>query len=129
MQQRGGTMHDSRSTNGSNGAGRDNDGRFTRGNPGGPGNPYAQRTAQIRQAMLAAMTEDDVKAIVRALVEKAKTGDVIAAREVLNRAIGKPAQLSVSVDGLDDVPREKRLREARAAAHRLFGVDPNEWGT
>jgi hypothetical protein len=69
--------------------GRDNNGRFALGNPGGPGNPYAQRTAELRAAMLSAVTTDDLTAIVAMLVKQAKAGDMAAAREVLDRVLGK----------------------------------------
>ena len=72
------------------GNGRDGQGRFAPGNPGGPGNPYVKRAAEIRAAMIEAVSEDDLRAIVRALVKKAKAGDTVAAREVLDRLIGKP---------------------------------------
>lgn len=77
------------STNGGNGA-RDEGGRFANGNPGGPGNPYAQQVARIRSAILEAVSDDDLRAVVAALVEKARKGDVAAARELLNRLAGKP---------------------------------------
>ena len=69
--------------------GRDGAGRFTPGNPGGPGNPYAKRVAALRAAMLDAVTEEDVRAIVGKLVELAKAGNVPAAKEVLDRCLGK----------------------------------------
>jgi hypothetical protein len=38
------------------------------------------------------MTEEDIRAVARALVERAKTGDVAAVREVFDRTIGKPQE-------------------------------------
>lgn len=55
---------------------RSGGGRFGPGNPGGPGNPYARRVAAIRSALLAAVSDEDVRAIVAALVRKAKGGDI-----------------------------------------------------
>ena len=60
--------------------GRDAGGRFTRGNPGGPGNPFARRIAELRRAAIATVTEDDIQAVITALIAKAKQGDVAAAR-------------------------------------------------
>lgn len=77
-------------SNGSNG--RDNSGRFAKGNSFGRGNPQAKRAQALRSALFAAVTEEDVKAIVRKLVQEAKDGDTVAAREVLDRTIGKAAQ-------------------------------------
>jgi hypothetical protein len=82
-------MEPSPSPNGDNG-GRDEKGRFAKGNPGGPGNPHARQASRYRELFAATVTEDDFRAIVQALVTRAKEGDIIAAREVLNRIIGKP---------------------------------------
>jgi hypothetical protein len=75
--------------NGANG--RNAQGRFLPGNPGGPGNPFARRPAAIRWAFLEAIGEEDIQAIVRMLVEKAKAGDLVASKIVLLWAIGRPA--------------------------------------
>lgn len=75
-----------------NGYNRDNRGRFAEGNPGGPGNPLAKRTAEVKQAFLNAVTPDDVGDIARKLVEQAKAGDTVAARIVLDRILGRDSQ-------------------------------------
>jgi hypothetical protein len=72
--------------------GRDASGRFTKGNPGGPGNPFAQRVAALRRTLLEAVTEEDMRAIVAQLVQQAKDGDLAAAREIILRTIGKPVE-------------------------------------
>lgn len=69
--------------------GRGPGGRFTAGNRHGRGNPHARQHALLREALLAAVTADDVKAIVRSLVEQAKVGNVPAARELLDRVVGR----------------------------------------
>jgi hypothetical protein len=86
-------------------------GRFLPGNAGGPGNPYAKRIAALREALLAEVTPEDLRAIVRALVDQAKTGDVTAAREILLRTLGKPleADLLERIEAL-----EARLEETSA---------------
>lgn len=68
---------------------RDDAGRFTAGNRGGPGNPHARRTAEFRSAFLDAVTPEDVAAVVRALVNLATRGNVAAARELLERTCGR----------------------------------------
>jgi len=60
-------------------AGRDSSGRFCRGNQGGPGNPFARKTAALRQALLDTVTAEDLQAIVRQLIQQAKEGDVSVA--------------------------------------------------
>ena len=61
---------------------------FTRDH-GAPGNPHAKRVAWLREALLEAVSEDDLRAIARTLVKKAKGGDLPAIKELLNRVIGK----------------------------------------
>lgn len=67
-------------------------GRFLPGNPGGRGNPFAKRVAVLRSALLEAVTPEDIAAVVRALIDKAKSGDVAAIRELIDRCIGKPQE-------------------------------------
>lgn len=69
--------------------GRTPRGRFAKGNPGGPGNPYARRTAALRSALLDAVTEADIRAIAKALVKRARDGEVPAVRELLDRLLGR----------------------------------------
>jgi hypothetical protein len=92
------------SINGPNGRGahgRDQAGRFAKGNPGGPGNPHARRTAEIRATLISTVSDEDLQDIVRALVGKAKAGDVVAAREVLDRILGK-ATTPITVGEAED---------------------------
>ncbi len=78
------------SPNGSNG--RRADGRFATGNPGGPGNPHARQTADIRRLIREAVTDDDLRAVVRCVVKKAKAGEPWAVKELLDRLAGKSTQ-------------------------------------
>src|SRR5437773_5999495 len=71
--------------------GHDAKGRFTRGNPGGPGNPFARRVAALRKVIIDRLTEEDLLAITEALLAKAKEGSVSAAKLLLAYGIGKPA--------------------------------------
>jgi hypothetical protein len=78
------------STNGSNGgSNHDARGHFAKGNRGGPGNPFAARVGKLRSALLSAIKPSDLQAIVAKLVEQAKSGDVAAAKLILDRAVGK----------------------------------------
>src|SRR5437016_81004 len=93
------------STNGASGRGPG--GRFTAGNAGGPGNPHAGAVGRLRSALLGAVTEEDVRAIVARLVQMAKDGDVRAIREVLDRALGRPVEA-------DLIERMEALEQAAA---------------
>src|SRR2546430_17166894 len=71
---------------------RDSSGRFAAGNRGGPGNPFARRTAAARKAIADAVTPEQLAAIAAAMVKKALEGDGAAAKLVFRYAAGKPAQ-------------------------------------
>jgi hypothetical protein len=84
----------------SNGDGRDPCGRFGPGNQfGSGGNPFAAKVAALRMALLAAVTEDDVREIAEVLVAQAKDGDKAATKLLFAYTLGKP-QPFVSPDRL-----------------------------
>lgn len=70
--------------------GRDTNGRFAAGNAGGPGNPNNKRTAAYRNAILDAVSEDDIRDVILAVLTKAKEGDLAACKEILDRTVGRP---------------------------------------
>jgi len=80
--------------------GHEPNGRFARGNPGGPGNPFARQVAKLRKVIINRLTEEDLLAITEALLARAKEGSVGAAKLLLAYAIGKPAS-SPDPDRLD----------------------------
>lgn len=94
--------------------GRAPSGRFAPGNSGGPGNPFARRVARLRSTLLESVTDDDLKAIVQAVVGKAKGGDMAAVRVVFDYCIGKPGAAvdpdRTELDG-EVLAREKRRGE------------------
>src|SRR6266480_7531802 len=71
-------------------SGHEANGQFAKGNPGGPGNPFARQVAKLRKVILDRLTEEDLLAITEALLAKAKEGNVGAARLLLAYGIGKP---------------------------------------
>jgi hypothetical protein len=81
-------------------SGRDQRGRFAKGNKGGPGNPFSRQVAALRTALLDNVKAEDMAAIVRALIDRAKTGGVAAAKLVFAYVLGKPAE-AVDPDQLD----------------------------
>ncbi len=82
-------------------------GRFLPGNGGGPGNPYAARVAELRSALLEAVTPGDLAAIVRSLVQAARSGDVAAAKLVFERVLGRPLEADI----LDRLEALEQARE------------------
>src|SRR6266404_6648173 len=65
-----------------------------------PGNPFGRLMARLRSALCRRITEEDVEAIADKLIEKARAGDVPAARLLLSYGIGKPTE-AVNPDTLD----------------------------
>src|SRR5687768_3106426 len=59
---------------------RDAQGRFAAGNRGGPGNPFARQVAALRSTLIGCVTHEDIMAVAYTLLERAKAGDVAAAK-------------------------------------------------
>src|SRR5205807_6334921 len=57
---------------------RDANGRFAKGNRGGPGNPFARRLAAMRRTLLSVVSEDDLENAARKVIEQARQGDLVA---------------------------------------------------
>jgi hypothetical protein len=105
--------------------GRTPRGQFAKGNLGGPGNPYAKRVAWLRQALLDAVSADDIRAIVMILVARAKDGDMAAIRELLDRLIGKaspPQDDSIELEPLQSLSDDQLEAVARTIlGNRICG--------
>ena len=74
--------------------GRKTNGRFEKGHRHSVGNPgpTGSKAQKLRDAALAAVSVADIKAIIQKLVKQAKGGNIKAAKEVLDRCLGKPAE-------------------------------------
>lgn len=64
-------------------------GQFAAGNPGGPGGSVSGTRAR-RALVLASISDDEAKAVMRALVDAALGGDASAAVKALGYLIGAP---------------------------------------
>src|SRR5262245_43080787 len=80
--------------------GRETNGRFARGNGGGPGNPFARKVAALRSALFDAVTADDVRRIARRLVRRARAGELAAIKLLFTYILGKPTE-AADPDRLD----------------------------
>jgi hypothetical protein len=71
---------------------RDARGRFTKGNAGGPGNPFARQVTLLRASLVHSVTPQEIIRIGDALKEKALGGDVAAIKLFFQYVLGKPAE-------------------------------------
>ncbi len=77
-------------------------GKFTKGNRAGAKSwkPSNRKKQDMLAAFKSAISMDDMKAIAKKLVMKAKLGDTRAAQQVLDRCLGKvKEQVSLSLSG------------------------------
>jgi hypothetical protein len=97
------------------GNGRDNRGRFGKGNKMATGNPLNQRVQLLRAALLRAVTPEDIEEAALRLVEQAKGGDRFAFAELLDRTLGRPVQADVlsRLESLEDMMENRRVAEGR----------------
>src|SRR5262245_19849798 len=72
--------------------GRDNHGRFAKGNRGGPGNPHARQVAALRRRLLERLTTEELDAIIDALLRLSRAGDVAASKLLFQYGLGKPME-------------------------------------
>jgi hypothetical protein len=92
---------------------RDAHGRFAKGNPGGPGNPFARKVAMLRRTLINFVTEDDMKHVAFVLKERAMGGDMTAIKLLLQYVVGKPSE-TVNPDRLNI--EERKLQEEAVPA-------------
>jgi hypothetical protein len=100
--------------------GRDAQGRFTKGGPGGPGNPFARQVAQLRQVLLDRLTEADLQAITDKLIDLAKDGNVPATKLLFSYTLGKPSA-AVEPDQMD-VQEWQHFQQTASMAGELPGL-------
>ena len=111
--------------------GRDTDGKYTKGNSGGPGNPHARACARMLQAFRDNITEEEMLQICRMLYVKAVGGDISAAKIILSYKIGKPLPAphpdSIDRDEWDhyqnDAIHEKEMKRVMTALPTQAGND------
>jgi hypothetical protein len=98
-------MKASPSTLGSDGGtARGAKGRFLPGNKEGRGNPLAGKVARLRGVVVASIGANDMRVIVKKVVEMAKAGDLAAAKVVFERSVGPPeaADIVARLDALEE---------------------------
>jgi hypothetical protein len=66
----------------------------------------------MRQEFMKAVTAEDMAAVARAMIDKAKEGDAAAARIVLQYTLGRPAE-TIDPDRLDEMEWQQWRRESQ----------------
>jgi hypothetical protein len=86
---------------------RHQSGRFAPGNQAAAGHkhPHATRVFELREGLFSAVTLDDVRDVVKALVTQAKSGDLDAIKVLLDRLFGRPG---AALDGPELVDVEPK---------------------
>jgi hypothetical protein len=79
---------------------RQSNGRFAKGNRGGPGNPFARQVAAFRACLINSVTEEDMEVIVDKLVDWARDGNLQAIKLLFSYLLGTPKPV-VEPDELD----------------------------
>ena len=110
-------------TNGDKGE-RGEDGRFLTGNAGGPGNPYARKVAALRGSLINAVTHEDIDAIIHSQVEKAKQGDTVAAKFIVERILGRPQTIDLSLVAIKARIEEMRAESDEASQKEIMKLLP-----
>src|SRR5439155_2003157 len=103
-------------------SGRAADGKFAKGNAGGPGNPFGRRAAALRKVLLSRITDQDMAVAADAVIALAKRGDLVAFKLLLQYTVGKP--LAGNDPDRVEVDEVRLLQEAKAgtcAAKELAG--------
>lgn len=85
-----------------------NAGRFKPGNKAAKGNPYAKKCAELRAALYASVSADDVRRIIETLKTAALAGDLKAIALLLERVFGSPQPLDL-IERLEVL--EEKLKE------------------
>jgi hypothetical protein len=68
------------------------DGRFAKGNSGGPGNPFNATVQKLRAAMVQAVSPEDIGEVIGQVLTQAKDGNLAAIKLLLSYTIGQPHQ-------------------------------------
>jgi cobalamin biosynthesis protein CobD/CbiB len=88
---------------------------FLKGGPGGPGRPPKAAEDRLLDLVKSAVTPSELRAVMRTLAQKAKDGDVPAARLLLSYLIGLPTDTSTA----------ERLSALENLAHELSNARQN----
>ncbi|MCK5944129.1 MAG: hypothetical protein KAI24_19240 [Planctomycetes bacterium] len=94
---------------------REPNGRFAKGNPGGPGRPKG-RGFELQRAAQEAVTPEHIQGIIRKATMQALKGDIVAARLVLDRTCGRSPDPAPQAEALGvELPKLATAADCAAA--------------
>jgi hypothetical protein len=98
---------------------RDANGKFAVGNPGGPGRPRGRRVSELRAAAEEAITPEVIRAVMKKVSLQALQGNLAAARILLERTLGRAAEVPVG-EPLDIAsPKLRTAADCTAALQKV----------
>jgi hypothetical protein len=106
------------------------DGRFAKGNSGGPGNPFNATVQKLRAAMVQAVSPEDIGEVIGQVLTQAKDGNLAAIKLLLSYTIGQPHQTiqpdraeldEAEIRNKTELNRELIAQRARLAS--IYGRD------
>ena len=103
---------------------RDAQGRFVKGNPGGPGNPYVRRLAEYQAAIQDVISPHRFRGVMASLLKAViERQNVQAARVIIDRVLGK-SRAEPLPEGAMDMPKglESASDVKKAADALLQGI-------
>ena len=107
-------------TDGGDNHGRDEQGRFSAGNPGGPGGPR-RRAFALRRAAEEAISPEHIEAMIRKATRMGLEGNLSAMRLVLDRVCGRAAEAPKEAEAVPvAMPRLRTAADCNLAVERLI---------
>ena len=103
---------------------REEVGRFLPGNAGGPDKPYARKAAALRGSLINAVTHEDIEAITHSQLEKAKQIDTVADKFIVERVLGRPQKIDLSLVAIKARIAEMRAESDEASQKEIMKLLP-----
>jgi hypothetical protein len=98
---------------------RDANGKFATGNPGGPGRPRGRRVGELRIAAEDAVTPEVIRAVMKKVSLQALQGNLMAARILFERTLGRAADAPIGEPLEIQAPRLRTAADCAAALQRV----------
>ena len=78
----------------------------------------------MRRSLINAVTHEDIEAIIHSQVEKAKHGDTVAAKFIVERLLGRPQTIDLSLVAIKARIEEMRAESDEASQKEIMKLLP-----